>query len=145
MSSSTETCPSCPHPAHGVEPCPTCAGEGGTCWTRIKLAGGDGDRAAAGTVEMASGFEERPCVMCRSFLKDNARLIQHLLARGLKMEPDGSFVTPIAQDIPGRKSLRIDPRSFGYCNKQTMPVDMLASCEDWAPVRTREELMSRIR
>jgi len=138
-------CTLCGHDDHQGNPCGTCAQAGGTCWQPVLVTGGDGDRAAAGTVEMATGFEERPCVMCVSFEKDNTKLIRHLIARGLKMEPDGSFVTPIAQDIPGRKSLRIDPRSFGYCRRATMPVDMLASCEDWAPVRTREQLLSKIR
>ena len=85
-------------------------------------------------------------MMCRSFEKDNRRLIQHLLARGLTMEADGCFITPIARAVsPDRKSIRLDPRSYGYCNKETMPVDMLASCENWSPVKTRAELLSRIR
>lgn len=143
--SDDQPCTLCGHTGHPGDPCAQCAREGQTCWQPVLVTGGDGEGAAKGTIEMATGFEERPCMMCRSFEQDNKKLIQHLLARGLKMEADGSFTTPIANDIPGRKSLRIDPRSYGYCRKETMPVDMLATCESWSPVKTREELLSRIR
>ena len=55
-----------------------------------------------------------------------------------------AFQAP-AQDIPGRKSLRIIPSQWGYCNRNTHPVDMLATCEDWEQVRTSSEMASRIR
>lgn len=114
-------------------------------WRPIQLVGGDGTTDAAGRVELATGFEQRPCLMCRSFVKDDARLREYLLANKLRPMPDGTFETPIAQDIPGRKSLTIDPKSWGYCNRNTMPVDMLATCPDWVQVRTSSEMGSRIR
>ncbi len=83
--------------------------------------------------------------MCRSFLKDQKRLVDHLLARGLKPEPDGTFTTPIAQDFKGRNSLRIVPSQWGYCNKNTHPVDMQATCPDWEQVKTSSEMAARIR
>lgn len=112
---------------------------------RIVPAAGDGTNYARGNVELARGVESKPCMSCRSWEKDERRLIEHLLRRGLKVQEDGTFVTPIAKDIPGRKSLVIDPKSWGYCRRDSMPTDMLATCENFRPVRTREELLSRVR
>ncbi len=114
-------------------------------WRPIEIVGGDGQRDAAGRVELATGTEPHPCMMCRSFEKDEKRLVNHLLAAGLKPEPDGSFTTPIAQDFKGRNSLKIIPSQWGWCRKNLHPTDMLANCPDWEQVRTASEMASRIR
>jgi hypothetical protein len=114
-------------------------------WRPIEVVGGDGVRDAAGRIELATTTEKHPCYLCRSFLKDDTRLREYLLANKLRPMPDGTFETPIAQDIPGRKSLTIDPKSWGYCNRNTIAVDMLATCPDWEQVRTASEMASRIR
>jgi len=115
-----------------------------TGWRPIKNIVGD-DNAATGQVEMATGLEQRPCIVCRSWEKDTKRLIEHFLANGLKPRPDGTFVTPIAQDIPGRKSMVINPPDWGYCKRELRPTDGLATCDAWTPVRTASELQSRIK
>ncbi len=99
---------------------------------KIRITGGDGDRAASGLVEPVLGSTQRPCVMCRSFERDVKRLTEHLLAHGLKPEPDGSFVSPIAKDFKDpRANLRMHPREFGYCRLTTMPVQDVATCPSW--------------
>jgi len=145
-------CLTCQHPAHGTAPCAACTTEGkGLCWQPIQAVGGTIDTkynevsSAAGVIEMATGLEQRPCFLCRSFEKDEKKLVNHLLARGLKPDPDGSFVTPIVGDFKDRASLRIHPSQYGYCRRQTMPVDMQATCIDWAQVRTASEMESRIK
>jgi hypothetical protein len=116
-----------------------------TGYRPIEIVGGDGEHSAVGQIEMATGHEERPCMICRSWEKDEKRLIGHLIHIGLEPRPDGKFVTPIVKDIPGRKSLIIDPKSWGFCRRQTIPTDCLATCEDFVAVRTTGELASRIK
>jgi len=115
-----------------------------TGWKKIIPTAGDGDRAAGGRVEMVHGSETRPCYACRSWEKDERRLIQHLIARGLEVQPDGKFKTPIAKDIPGRKSLIIDPKRFGFCRFEGSVTEDETTCQNWTPVRTSGDLKSRI-
>jgi hypothetical protein len=119
--------------------------EDDTGWKPILVEGGDGAQYAKGRVEMVTGVETRPCLNCRSWEKDDRRLIEYFLAKGLTQLSDGTFETPIAKDVPGRKSLVIDPASWGFCRRQSIATDMLASCEDFQPVRTAAELQSRIK
>lgn len=111
----------------------------------MRLVGGDGDQSAAGVIDLATGFEAKPCMNCRSFEKDTSRLARHLLSQGLVPDAAGYFETPIARDFKGRRSLRLHPRDHGWCRKNCQVVDMLATCEEWSPVTTRAELASRIR
>ena len=138
-------CPACSHSAHGDGPCAGCATENDTCWQRIQVVGGDGDTSGYGEIELASGMEAKPCLHCISFEKDATRLQQHIVAHGLKPNARGKFETPIAKDFKGRKSLQIDVRDFGWCRKNCQVVDMLASCESFRPLRTIEQLRTRIR
>lgn len=138
-------CNGCNHDDHAPDPCPTCASEGTACWTGISVTGGDGDRTATGKIELASGAEPHPCMMCRSYEGDKKRLITHLLANKLQADKNGNFITPIAKDFAGRKSLKINPDNFGFCRRFSHPVDMLATCPDWVQVRTNAELATRIR
>jgi hypothetical protein len=115
-----------------------------TGWQQIIPTAGDGDRAAAGRVEMVRGSEVRPCLMCKSWERDERRLIQHLMALGLEVQPDGRFKTPIAKDIPGRKSLILDPKKTGFCRYEGTVTEDLATCQNWTPVRFASELKSRL-
>lgn len=139
------SCSACGHEDHGEAPCTACAANNGTCWQKIRVTGGDGDRAAAGVIDLAQGMEPRPCMNCKSFEMDRSRLEQHLLAQGLKPDALGMFETPIAKEFKGRRSLKLDPRNFGWCRKECSVVDMLATCPAWTPISTREDLASRIR
>ena len=96
-------------------------------------------------IELANGMEERPCITCVSFEKDTNRLIRHLLRHKLIADENGIFTTPIAKDFPGRVSMRIDPRTTGFCRRDTIVVDMLATCSAYRCVRTASEFESRIR
>lgn len=116
-----------------------------TGWKRLQIVGGDGDESAAGRVEMVKGNETRPCCLCRSWEKNKRRLVEHLMAHGLTPRPDGTFETPIAKDIPGRKSMILNPDNMGFCRRDVLPTDDLATCENWEAVRTASELESRIK
>lgn len=112
--------------------------------TDIKVTATDSAVKATGQIEMAHGLEQHPCLMCVSFEKDTNRLIRHLIRHKLTPQEDGTFVTPIAKDFPGRKSLRIDPRSYGWCRRDTIVVDMLATCPAWRLTMSKSDLASRI-
>lgn len=139
------TCPECPHESHFPGPCAGCAAQNTTCAQGIKITGGDGTTEARGQIEMATGVEQRPCCLCRSFEMDRPKLIRHLLRHKLTPNEDGTFTTPIVKDFPGRKSMVIDPKTYGWCRRDTIPVDMLATCPAFQPVRTSSELESRIK
>jgi hypothetical protein len=114
-----------------------------TGWAPIIADAGNND-TAVGHVEMTRGSEPHPCFCCRHWERDQQRIMQHFYAAGLVMCPDGRFETPIAKDIPGRKSLRINPASFGWCNHECRATQDEASCEDWTPVKTASELQARL-
>jgi hypothetical protein len=117
---------------------------------KIEIAGGDGDQYARGLVEQVTGMEQRPCMACRSFEKNDQKLLQLFLSHGFKLRPDGKLDSPTALK-DGRVNMEprnildvLDPRSFGYCRKETRPVDQLATCDKWAPTKTASELAGRI-
>ena len=139
------SCAGCNHEDHAPNPCSACSAANTTCWQGIKITGGDGDRTAHGQIELANGMEERPCLTCTSFEKDTSRVIRHLLRHKLIADENGIFTTPIAKDFPGRISLKIDPRTVGFCRRDTIIVDMLATCSAYRCVRTASEFESRIR
>lgn len=94
---------------------------------------------------MATGKEDNPCLLCRSFEKSDRRLVEYFKSRGLTPLPDGSYETPVAKDFPGRKSLRIHPANFGWCRRDAIAVDMMATCAAFTQVRTASEMESRIK
>jgi hypothetical protein len=110
----------------------------------IQITGGDGEQSATGRVNLATGIEQRPCIMCRRFEKDQKRLVEHLLAKGLVPDGDGKFTTPIAKDFPGRKPMKIDPTEFGYCRRDGIITDMMATCEAWSPTKSIVDLKRKI-
>lgn len=117
---------------------------------RISIVGGDGETSARGLVEAVTGMEQRPCMMCRSFEKDDRKLLQLFLTHGFKLRTDGKLDSPTALK-DGRVNMEprnildvLDPKNFGYCRAQTIPVDQLATCEKWTPTKTASELAGRI-
>jgi hypothetical protein len=116
-----------------------------TGWKPIIVDGGDGSNSAAGHIEMATGREFRPCIMCKSFEKDENRLVQHLIARGLKPQADGSFISPIAVDMRDGDPMRIYPKKSGYCRREGSVPEDTATCEKWAPVLLVDDLRRRIK
>ena len=94
---------------------------------------------------MATGQEENPCFLCRSFEKSDRRLREYFSSRGLTPLPDGSYETPIAKDFKGRKSLKIHPQNFGWCRRDAIAVDIMATCANFQQVRTASEMESRIK
>jgi hypothetical protein len=116
-----------------------------TGWQPIIIDGGDGSQAASGHIDMLSGRESRPCIMCKSFEKDENRLVQHLIARGLKAQPDGSFISPIAMDMRDGQPMRIFPKKSGYCRREGSVPEDAATCEKWQPTTLIKDLARKIR
>ncbi len=139
-------CQACGHDDHGTGPCFACTqSQTGTCWQRIQVVGGDGDRTATGLIEMATGKETKPCCMCRKWENvGSKRVVEYCLSQGLEVQPDGKFKTPIAKDIPGRVSLTIDPRSYGFCKRDQILTDTMATCDGWTPTKRITELQDRM-
>lgn len=138
------SCPACGHDDHIPGPCAACT-TNGTCWQKPIITGGDGTTTANSKIQMATGTEVRPCVMCRSF--ENAgrdRVAEHCISRGLKVRDDGTFDTPIAKDFPGRVSLVLDPADYGFCKKDVILVQRLATCTRWRPTKFESELQDKL-
>ena len=113
-----------------------------TGWRQPDIVTKDGE--TKGVIVPATGLEANPCMMCRSFAKDTRRLIQHFQSHGLKPDAEGFYETPIAKEIQGRKSLRMHPRDFGYCNRQGCATHMNATCVDFKATATREEMALKL-
>ncbi len=94
---------------------------------------------------MATGRETRPCCTCKSWEKDENRLVQHLIARGLKPQPDGSFISPIALDMRDGKPMKIFPKNSGYCRREGSVTEWGATCEKWQPTTLVADLMKKVR
>lgn len=141
-----ELCAACGHPNHGAEPCIACnQQQSGTCWQSIRIVGGDGDQTATGLIDLATGKETQPCLMCRKWENvATARVVEYFLARGLEAQPDGKFKTPIVKDYPGRKSLVLDPKNFGFCRRDLIPTDAQATCDGWVPTKHLSEFQDRM-
>jgi len=113
-----------------------------TGWKKPEVSFQDG--LPTGVIQPSTGMEVNPCFTCRSFEKDNKKLLQHLHSKGLKPNAQGLYETPIAKDVKGRRSMQIDPRNFGYCRRNCYVTDMRATCADFTAVVTRSELQSKI-
>jgi hypothetical protein len=99
-----------------------------------------------GVISMPTGMEQKPCFTCAKWEQDNRRMIQHLVANGLKADENGIFTTPIVGDFhDGRKSMEIDPKDFGWCPKNCYAAHMLATCESWTPTKLVNELAAKVR
>lgn len=98
----------------------------------------------AGAIVPATGLEQKPCMMCKSFENDQRRLMQHLQAHGLRPDENGFYETPIAKEVKGRRSLKINPRDMGWCRRNGGVVHMNATCEDFKPTETRNDLALKL-
>jgi hypothetical protein len=98
-----------------------------------------------GVIQMKTGLENKPCFMCKSWEKDTRKLIQHFKAKGLTPDAEGYYTTPIVQDFDNRKSLRINPREYGYCRRLCMPTGDTCTCPDWQLTQTRSELALKVK
>lgn len=104
-----------------------------------------GDDYARGLVEPVTGLEQRPCCMCKSFEKNDARLRQHIASKKfMAIDADGTFYSVIDKDMPGRKGLKYNIRDFGWCRMQTIITDQLQTCELWSPTRSVSDLLRKI-
>jgi hypothetical protein len=97
---------------------------------KIDVVGGDGEASATGLVQPVTGLEQRPCMACTSFEKNDPKLVQYLRARKMTVAEDGTFETPIAKEA-GYKSMRLNVKDFGWCRQGASPTDQLATCERW--------------
>lgn len=101
--------------------------------------------ASHGEVELATGQEEKPCCMCASFEDvDPAKLVRHVISKGLIPRLDGKFETPIAKDFKGRKSMVLDPKGAGMCRRDVIVVEGLATCDNFRPTKTISEFQQRM-
>jgi hypothetical protein len=116
-----------------------------TGWKPIIVDGGDGSHSARGHIELSRGTEFHPCAMCRSWEKDERRLVQHLIARGLKPQPDGTFISPIALDMRDGQPMRINPKDSGYCRREGSVTEWAATCEKWQPTLLATDLAKKVR
>lgn len=118
-------------------------GPGDTGWQRpdVSIQGG----VPTGTILPSTGIESKPCFMCRSFDKDNKKLMRHLDSKGLKADENGLYETPIARDFHGRRSMKIDPRNFGYCRRNDYVTDMRATCPDFDLTANRSDLQLKVK
>jgi len=103
------------------------------------------DGGAKGVVQPATGLEIKPCFTCKSWEKDNRKLVQFLVSRGLKSNAEGYFETPIAKDFAGRRSMRIHPRDYGFCRRHCYPAAMNATCDDWQPTLLANDLALKVK
>jgi hypothetical protein len=139
-------CSICQHPEHGDGPCTTCATSNGTCWQRIQVVGGDGDQSAVGKIQMATGVETRPCMTCSKW--DNVgpkRMSEYFLSKGLELDADGKFITPIVKDFNDRTSMRLNPHDYGFCKRDLIPTDLQSTCDGWSPTKSLVELQRKLR
>ena len=116
-----------------------------TGWKPIVVDSGDGEASAKGHIELAKAYQFKPCMGCKSWEKDERRLIQHMLARGHKPQPDGTFISPIAIDMKDKTPLRVNPKTFGFCRREGSVTDMLASCEKWEATLLIEDMRRKLR
>lgn len=107
------------------------------------ITGGDGDTSATGAIEMVTGLEQRPCMLCAKWDKEFDRLLKHFLSHGLRLRPDGKLETPIKDDFKRKQGMVINPRDFGFCRDQSIPTDMLASCAEFVPVKSLAQFQKR--
>ena len=117
-----------------------------TGWRPIAITGGDGDTSAKGKIDLATTAETRPCYACKNWDDDRPKLMRHFASRGMYPDPhDGLIRTPIMKDFPERQSMTINPKTFGFCLRDSIPTDDEATCENWQPTKSIEDLRRRLR
>jgi hypothetical protein len=114
-----------------------------TGWQKPLIITGERPHAE---LALPTGVEEKPCMACKSWEKDEKKLIQFLLSKGMTTNERGKYIVAvIAKEFPDRKQIEIDVKDFGYCRFGCMPTHMYATCDDWKEIITRGDLASRIR
>ncbi len=117
--------------------------EGTDRWRRFRGIQGD-DQQASGMVEPVTGLEDSPCFTCRSFEKNEKRLRQHIASKkNVEILADGTVRSLIDRDFKDRETITFNVRDFGWCRLWTIPVDQLATCENWGPTRSVSDLMRK--
>jgi len=121
---------------------------GNDSWRRIKGLQGDaktgGNEAAKGVVDLATGLETNPCFLCKSWEKDERKLVQHFKAHNLIIEPDGTIETPIIKDDPQRRTMKLKIQQMGWCRRDCVPTDDLATCQNFNQVKQKAYMRSRL-
>jgi len=84
--------------------------------------------------------------MCRKWENvETRRVVEYFIySRKLEQLPDGRFTTPIAKDYPGRKPMILDPKNYGFCRRDMIPTEAMATCEAWVPTKRLTELQDRM-
>lgn len=109
----------------------------------ITIVEGDGTTYAKGLVEPTKVTQAHPCFMCRSFDEvELGKMIQHLTSTGGAVLPDGRVQAPRPKDIKG-EGMILDPRDMGFCRKDSIATDKLATCGRWEQKRTFADFRSR--
>lgn len=93
-----------------------------------------GNTQAHALVEPITGLQQRPCNMCRSWEKNDARIRELVKSRKfLTVDPDGTLRHKIDRDVPGRNTQTVNLNDFGYCRFHGQLAQQLHSCEAWTP------------
>lgn len=98
-------------------------------------------QGTAGVVQMPSETEAKPCFTCKHWDKDTRKLMQYLHVHGLQPNSNGIYTLQI-KDLPGRKSIEVDPKDWGFCMTLAMPTHMNAGaqCEYWQLRVVRDDM-----
>lgn len=108
-------------------------------WQRPQIVGGQA------VLSNPTGTEEKPCMTCKSWEKDERKLIEYLVAKGMRAKPNGCYdMAVIAGDLPGRRQMEVNPKDFGYCRSLCMPTHMMATCDNWKPTLFREDMAAKL-
>lgn len=111
---------------------------------KITIVGGDGDTYAKGLVEPTTVTNARPCFACRRFeLVRLERMLKHLTSTGGTILPDGQVQAPRPAEAKQGEGMKIDPRNMGWCRKDSIATDKLATCPEFQANRTHADFNRR--
>lgn len=115
-----------------------------TGWKPFENVQSDGAGGASARVQPVTGLEQRPCILCRSWEKNDRKLRKHIASKkDIEVLPDGTFRHLADQDIKGRESHTYNVRDFGFCRLHGQPAQQLHSCSNWIPTRRIAELQRK--
>lgn len=110
-----------------------------TGWKPIIANSGDGDVNAGGRIALDKGNEQRPCYTCKSFDPPNKRVVEHVLSKGITISPEGVLDTKINKDFKGRRPPPLNIKDLGFCRRDGIVTDLLATCPAWRAKRLVED------
>jgi hypothetical protein len=100
-----------------------------TGWQQPEIVEGVG-----GVISNPTATEAKPCWACKRWEKDDKKLIEYVVAHGMKLQDDGTYIfEAIAGDLPTRQQMRLDPKTMGYCRSLCCLAHMDSTCDNWAP------------